>query len=201
MFKQTFWNNFMSNTTLHVFNDWVKDSEAESKIYLYNYLQTTDYSSIIDMGCGTGTIYLGLQARDMKVDYTGVDSCDFFLNDLSSKGINVLNSDIRKIIQVEDNSYDIAFGRHVLEHQDNFKDLLSEMIRIGKKEALHIFFIKPLNEAEKISYDSHKDLYHNVYSNVDINNFLSSHPKVKSHKWVDINDKECALHICFKQSK
>lgn len=197
MIKQTFWNNFISKATLPTFVGWVKDSNAESKIYLYKYLDEKKYNSIIDMGCGTGTIHDGLHDRNMKLRYTGVDSCSFFLDDLTSRGVHVINSDIRNIEQLDANTYDITFGRHVLEHQDDFKELLHEMIRIGKKEALHIFFIKPTT-IRTISFDPEKNLYHNTYSHREIDEFLQSNPKVNTHIWVDLNKDECALHIFNK---
>jgi len=43
MFKQTFWNDYICPDTLPTFAGWVKDSNAESKQYLYSYLKDKHY--------------------------------------------------------------------------------------------------------------------------------------------------------------
>jgi hypothetical protein len=73
------------------------------------------------------------------------------------------------------------------------------MIRIGKFEACHIFFIKPHSNKTVTNHDG--TLYHNTYSIQEIESFLSRNPKVSSWKWVDINKEENALHILLKQEQ
>jgi len=147
------------------------------------------------MGCGTCTIGTGLKQQDIDIDYVGVDSCKYFVENSTSVGHNVIESDIRDVRCVKNNSYDIVFGRHVMEHQDNFIDLLSEMIRIGKYEIIHIFFIKPIEGPSVISYDPKTNLFHNQYSIKDLEEVLIKHPRVKKYFWIDINKDECALHV------
>jgi ubiquinone/menaquinone biosynthesis C-methylase UbiE len=194
MLKQTWWNDNAVNL-MGLFKSWVGDENAESKVYMANYLKNKNYYTLIDCGCGNGTFYYTLKNNNINIEYTGVDSCEYFIELNTSNGIKMINSDIRNI-DISDNSYDIVFSRHVIEHQPEFNIILNEFIRIGKKEVCHIFFIKPHNETEdKINYDNKSNLYHNNYSKKSIENFLSKNKKISSWNWIEINDKENALHI------
>ena len=72
--EQTFWNNFMNDKKLKTFSDWVGDSEAESKVFFYNYIKNKNFKSILDMGCGNATISAGLKKNniDSAIHYSYV---------------------------------------------------------------------------------------------------------------------------------
>jgi len=190
--EQTFWNNFMRNETMNTFTNWVGNFDAESKMYFYNYIKNKDYKTLLDIGCGDATIYDGLKNSNINIEYTGADSCDFFVNQGRHKNLNILNTDIRKI-DTDDSSYDIVFARHIVEHQPDFETLFTEMIRIAKKECVHIFFIKPIIGDTIINYDNKSDLYHNTFAHLKISEFLKNNPKVKNFEFKDINDAESML--------
>lgn len=138
-----------------------------------------------------------IQKVDSSIKYIGVDSCLFFINMNRKRNIPVIESDIRNVSVLKDDSIDICFSRHTFEHQSRFQEILDEMIRIGKKEACHIFFIKP-SSTEKISYDKQTNLYHNTYSKDDIEEHLRKNQKVLYWNWIDLNSNENALHIYLK---
>ena len=190
--EQTFWNNFMKDETMEKFKGWVGESEAESKVFFYDYLKNKEFKRILDVGCGNATVYDGLNKRNIDIEYVGVDSCDYFINLGTQRNINMIKSDIRKIDK-EDSSYDLVFGRHVVEHQSDFETLFNEMIRLGKKECIHIFFIKPSPYTTRINYDPRQDLYHNTYGESEITSFLDNHPKVKNYYFININVQENML--------
>jgi ubiquinone/menaquinone biosynthesis C-methylase UbiE len=192
MEEQTWWNNHIKEN-MESYKQWVGDEKAESKQYMANYLKNKNYKTLLDSGCGDGFFNQTLQNHHIDIDYTGVDTCHYFIELNKSKGIKIINSDIRKI-PVEDNSYDIVFSRHTFEHQSNYKIILEESIRISKMETCIIFFIRP-TLFEKIDYNETVNLYHNQYSRSSIEKSLFEHKKVKSWSWIDINEQECALHI------
>ena len=101
-------------------------------------------------------------------------------------------------IPVADNSFDVAFSRHVLEHQPDFQPVLEEMIRISSKLATHIFFKKP-STTKKIDFDPKINLYHNIYSQQDINNYLKQHDKVERFQWQNVTSHENIIFIWLKQ--
>lgn len=196
-FNQTYWNNNMNDNKMSVFNSWVGDYNSESKVFFYNYLKKLNYKNIIDMGCGNGTLYDGIKNYNIDIEYTGVDSCDYFLH-IVSKKTKVIKSDITNV-NIDNSSFDIVFGRHVVEHQPEFESLFNEMIRIAKYEVVHIFFIKPTDKKENIiKYDRNTNLFHNDYSLKKIYSFLNNHIKVLNYSIIDINNNENALIIKLK---
>ena len=72
------------------------------------------------------------------------------------------------------------------------------MIRIAKKECVHIFFIKPVIGDAIINYNNKTNLYHNTYSYLNIEAFLKNHPKVENYEFKDINKDECMLIMNLK---
>jgi ubiquinone/menaquinone biosynthesis C-methylase UbiE len=187
------WNKNMNDGMLPTFEGWVGDFNSQSKIVVRNYIISKKYKSIIDIGCGLCDTFYGYKNDNYDINYTGFDSCDYFLNKAAEKNINTIKGDMNKIDNITDDSFDIVYGRHVLEHLPNYKDCLKELIRISKYETIIIFFIKP-EDKEDIRYDTNQDLYHNIYSKIDIENFLIEY----DFKWEDINDKEIILHIIKK---
>jgi SAM-dependent methyltransferase len=198
--EQTYWNNHLCEDHYNnVFVQWVGDCNATSKLYVYEHLSNKNYASVIDLGCGDASIYQGIQKRNISIDYTGVDTCKFFINLCKQQNINVIDSDIRNVSTAVNAKYDFVLGRHVLEHQDNFHELIEEMIRLAKKEVVCIFFIKPdlTSEETVINYEKETNLYHNTYSYSLITQFLTKHPRVSSFHLASIpnTDVEVALHI------
>ena len=198
MQEQTWWNQHV-HSKMDDFHQWVGDSHAESKEYMATYLQKKTYHSLIDAGCGNATFYDTLQHNGINIQYIGVDSCQYFIEHNTTQGITMIESDIRHT-PLLDSYVDIVFSRHTFEHQPHFKEIMKELLRIAKKEMTHIFFIKP-SEKETIHYTAHDNLYHNCYSKQDIEAFLQEHSKVDHWTWVDINEKECALHVYLVQSE
>ena len=195
MEQQTWWND-NAHKMFDTFKDWVGDKNAPSKLYTSLHFKNKHYTSILDLGCGNCTLFGTLKDTNVNYKYTGVDSCIFFNDINTNRGIHMINSDVRKVDSVENSSYDFAFSRHVLEHQPEPNSTLAELIRIAKKEACHIFFIKPTSSSRHdIRYDAPSNLYHNIYSKLLIEEYLASNNKVVSWRWVDITDDECALHI------
>lgn len=196
--EQTWWNNNLSNPEMmSQFKNWIGTYCAESKLFLRQYVSTMKYKSLIDIGCGIATEFDGYKSDNYDIEYMGVDSCKILVVFNRERGVPMIEAH-SECIPVTDDSYDVAFSRHVLEHQPSFKQTLAEMIRIAKKEAVHIFFLIPgINE--KIDYDSSSNLYHNIYSRSDIEAFLNEHEKVERFEWKTITDNECSLHIFVKE--
>jgi ubiquinone/menaquinone biosynthesis C-methylase UbiE len=198
MEPQVWWNQ-NAEKSYDRFKEWVGDDDASSKVYSAKYCNNKNYKTVADLGCGDATFFYSLKNVNANIQYLGVDSCTFFVKLNTSRQIPMLESDIRRINSLADSSIDWAYSRHTLEHQPNFKLLLEEMIRVGKLEACHIFFIKPHSNKTITNHDG--TLYHNTYSIQEIESFLSSNPKVSSWKWVELNKDENALHIFLQESK
>ena len=198
--QQTWWKD-NAEAQLNHFKHWVGDASAPSKVYMAEYLKgCPSYQTVLDAGCGTGTFYDTLRQHNLSMDYTGADSCPYFLRMNRERGLHMIEADIR-FLPLPERAVDVAFSRHTFEHQPGPIAVLKELIRVARREACHIFFIKPLEGAEAkpvINWDPVTNLYHNTYRRVDIEGLLSRHPDVASWRWVDVNEQECALHVYRK---
>ena len=140
--EQTWWNK-NAKAQYETFKNWVGNKDAPTKKYSAEHCHAKGYESVADLGCADGTFYLSLKDVYSEIKYVGVDSCTFFVEMNTRNGIPTIQSDIRNIPDIKDSSVDMCYSRHTFEHQPDFETILGEMIRIGKKEACHIFFIKP----------------------------------------------------------
>jgi len=184
------WNKNMNEGMLNTFKGWVKDYNAESKKYVRDYIIKKGYKSIIDIGCGLCDTYYGYKNENYDIEYTGVDNCKYFISNAIKNKIKIINSDINDMSIIESNSYDVVYGRHILEHMPTFEMVMNEMIRIARKEIIIIFFIKPSTKQE-IIYDETLDLYHNIYSRKEIEDTI----KDFDFRWNDVNNDEIILFI------
>lgn len=196
--KQTWWDNNLNNKSMfNTFLGWVGDSSAPSKKRFREFLKDQNFKSIVDVGCGPATEFFGFANEGIEIQYTGVDSSEFLVNYNQDRNIPMVLAEAHNI-PVPDDSFEVAFSRHVLEHQPTFAPVIDELIRISSKLAVHIWFHKP-EDKEIIDYDSGQNLYHNYYRKVDIEQHLLSNKKVKSIEWIDVDDTENILLVWLKE--
>lgn len=193
----TWWNNKIKDN-LTVFESWVGDDTQPTKLYCRNYVASKGYKSIIDCGCGIATEYYGYQKDSYDIQYTGLDSCTYFVENNRQRGITMVEAELEKDLPLENDSYECVYCRAVIEHLSYYEKAISELIRIGKKEVLIGWFIKPDKEEEKINYWIEEDLYHNKYNLSKLEEFILKQPKVDSISWTEIDEKENVLHIILK---
>lgn len=196
--KHTWWDDNLPNSeTFNTFTGWLGDDNAESRVWFRNYLkENPNYSSLVDVGCGPAVDHFAYPNHGINIKYTGVDSSVYLNERNTGLGVDMIKSEAHDI-SVQDSLYDIAYSRHVLEHQPDFRANLKELIRVGSKLAVHVFFIKP-GDVEGIEYNSEMNLWHNRYKTADIEAFLLANPKVESFKWYDINNEENILIVKLK---
>jgi ubiquinone/menaquinone biosynthesis C-methylase UbiE len=195
-FKQTWWDDNLTDR-YDEFASWVGDSNSRSKVFFRNYIKEKKYTSLVDIGCGNATEFFAYQKEYPELKYTGVDS-SIILNERNSKlGVPMVLASAENTRLASDFA-EVAFSRHVLEHQPKFQPVLTEIIRIASNIAIHIFFIPPSDNSEHIGYDSSQNLYHNRYSKKDIEEYVTSNPKVKSYEWINIENIESALIVHIK---
>ncbi len=165
------------------------DENANTKRYSRQYIYSKGYKSIVDLGCANASMYVGFQKESYNIDYTGIDSCVYFVNKNKERCIKCVLSDVIKTPFVE-RSFEIVYSRHIIEHQPEFETYLEETIRIAEKEVLHIFFKIPWSEKEYIFYTDEDNLYHNTYNKEDIETYLKNHQRVKEFSWRILNNNE-----------
>jgi ubiquinone/menaquinone biosynthesis C-methylase UbiE len=195
-FKQTWWDDNLTDR-YDEFSSWIGDSNSRSKVFFRNYIKSKKYTSLVDVGCGNATEFFAYQKEYPELKYTGLDSSKL-LNERNCKlGVPMILASAENT-KLASNFAEVAFSRHVLEHQPKFQPVLNEIIRIASNIAIHIFFIPPSDNSEHIGYDSSQNLYHNRYNKKDIEEHIISNHKVKSYEWINIENIELALIIHIK---
>lgn len=195
-FKQTWWDQNL-DTRFQEFESWVGDSNHPSKKMFRDYIKDKGYKSLIDLGCGNATEFFAYQQENPEMEYLGADSSIFLYNRNRNMGVPMTLMRDDKVI-LPDNHSEVVFSRHVLEHQPSFKPLLSEMIRLTKKEVVNVFFIAP-KEKEIINYDPIDNLFHNTFCIDEIEDYLRNHEDVQTFSWIPITFTEVGLSIIKKQ--
>jgi hypothetical protein len=183
----SWWNNNAKNR-MKDFIVWVGDSDQPSKIYCRGYIAGRQYKSIIDCGCGLASEYTGFKNDNYAIEYTGLDSCTYFVEENRKNHISMIEAELESDLPIKDNSYECVYCREVLEHLSYYEKPIHEMIRIASKEVIIIWFITPTNEQDKINYWEKEDLYHNTYNRQKLEKFILSNNKVSSINWRFIND-------------
>lgn len=187
---QTWWDKNLLER-FDEFKNWVGDKNADTKILCRNIVKLNNMKSLVDFGCGLSVDYFAYKEDNYDINYMGIDSSNFIYEKNINMGIPMTKEDVRKT-SIEEKSYDVCYSRHVLEHQSEFKTMLNEMIRVAKKMVINVFFIIP-GDIEKIDYNSIENLYHNLYSKIDIETFLKNNEKVKNWEWIKEKNEEILL--------
>jgi ubiquinone/menaquinone biosynthesis C-methylase UbiE len=113
--------------------------KARAKLALIKYFNNISKDSkILEFGCGLG------QNIFLLKNSVGYDISEFALDFCRKKGINATN-DLKKI---PDNSFDIVFSAHVLEHLENPFHTLKEMHKKLKKDG-KLILILPVEHRKK----------------------------------------------------
>lgn len=98
----------------------------------------SDDKKILEAGSGSGRFCIELARQNPKREIVGVDLSKKML-EISRRGVELrklsnvsfLEADIFKL-PFQNNSFDVVFNKGVIEHFDNYKDILEEMIRVTK---------------------------------------------------------------------
>ncbi len=195
--KQSWWDDNLAER-FGEFESWVGPRGAFSKVYFRQYVMGKAYKSLLDLGCGPATEFFAYRDEYPALKYLGVDSSSFIYKRNTELEVPMMQAEAHNV-PLKDSCYDVVFCRHVLEHQPTFKPVLNEMIRLAEKEAIHVFFLIP-GYGEIINYDHNQNLYHNVYSKEEIEEFLTNHKDVESFSWIEWSGTENAISIIKKTS-
>lgn len=195
---EEWWEGSLDATASYdTFAGWLGDEQAPSRIAMRQYLKNNNYQSVLDIPCGLCIDYFGLKQEHVHVEYIGMDVTPKLIDIATQNKVPVLRASIENI-PLSDSSIELAYSRHILEHLDDYKQAVKELIRVASKEVLVVFFIPPLDgdiDQINLSLDRGYPLYHNCYSRNQIESYLKTFDKVKNWKWEKVTAQEEFLHI------
>ena len=90
-------------------------------------------SRVLDIGCGDGTL-LSYLKEEKKIDGRGIELSQEGVNLCVSKGLSVIQGDADTDLKdYPDNVFDFVILSQTLQATRNPKDVVKDLIRIGKK--------------------------------------------------------------------
>ena len=117
---------------------WVSRDTQNIRFKTIKEIGIKSGESVLDVGCGFGDLHYYLKTQDVNVDYTGIDICDFFIEEakkLQDTGCKFLVGDIF------DNNINIhdwvvasgIFGLKITDWEENVLDTTKKMFELSKK--------------------------------------------------------------------
>lgn len=141
----TFWQE---DITFEQARKWLDSPLSLSKNYVAQYIkEKKNFESLLDAGAGTCSLHKDLVAREIDIKYTATEITERFVKIGKLNNLEIHECPIQKM-PFSDNSFDIVACIDVMTHQKEFKDSITEMVRVAKKEVL-ISFFKPFLEQQK----------------------------------------------------
>jgi len=134
------------------------------------HIKESGYKSVLDCGAGYCSEYYGFKSDGYDIDYYAFDITPRFVKTGVEKGINIREGDIENI-PYGDDFVDVCLCHAVLNHLEDFKRAIDEMLRVAKKEVIVSFF-KKFQEVDEIIYRYPNCIYH-YYVISDIQQYLN----------------------------
>lgn len=146
-----------------MFTGWLGTTQDISRVWLRSFIKENSIQSVLDVACGAGIDKEGFDSERLELKYKGIDISDFLVNRNKERGYDCEVGNIEDIKEA-DNSWELVFGRHIIEHLEYYEKAISQMCRVANKYVVIIHFI-PLIESDKIvTYNMDgSEVYHNEY--------------------------------------
>ncbi len=109
------------------------DAREVRKEYRYFVDAIPAGSSVLDLGCGDGTL-MEILAVEKKCEVTGIELSESGVRIGKNKGLNVLQGRIDERLPFEDNSFDYAICNTTIQMVMYPEVLLREMMRVAPKQ-------------------------------------------------------------------
>jgi ubiquinone/menaquinone biosynthesis C-methylase UbiE len=132
-----------------------------SKLALLKYFKGIKNEKVLEFGCGLG------QNIFLIKNSVGYDVSDFAVNFCKNKGIIAT----KNLDELKDNSFDIVFSCHVLEHLENPQESIKLMTKKLKKGGKLIIII-PVEKTRKHSLKIDENQHVYCWTFQTINNLL-----------------------------
>ena len=157
--KRSFWDKDPKRW-LKIFD---QKKEEASRSYIVGLLKEERHGNILEIGIGGADFLRMSKAAGLTVAYTGFDCTQGFIDNAKKHypEASFIKGDMQDMSKVADDSFDIVYTRHTLEHVEYYEKATQEMARIAKKKVV-IVLCHELRDKDETNV---KDWEHRVYNN------------------------------------
>lgn len=112
---------------------WRRLGAADKSHNIIRLLAGRSPNSVLEVGCGTGSVLAILAQRGVGKRHVGIDLADPSAHtDPEASSLDLRTFD-GKTLPFEDKSFDLVYASHVVEHVPEPRSLLTEMARVGRR--------------------------------------------------------------------
>jgi len=159
---------------------WLRESDPTSRsaiVQITDRLGPTDPISVLECGPGLFYDYRWHWSKRPAVSYTGLDVTPQIVEHGRSLGLTMALGSIEEIPFPED-SFDLVYCRHVLEHLPSYRNAIVSMLRASRQAVTVAFFrLDPNAITDQVAYNTVADVpdtFHNTYSKAAVSAWLDS---------------------------
>jgi len=113
--------------------EWRRICAQDKVNNLQALLKDSDIETILEVGCGTGAVLAEVARRGIGSQHVGVDMADPSEHaDPDSHELTLIQYN-GKSLPFDDESFDLVYASHVVEHVPDPRGFISELSRVAKK--------------------------------------------------------------------
>ncbi len=157
----TFWDVNIGPTNEAILHEQTGYADHPQRVAFREWLRDCGPVTLLDCGAGPGWELDGIETDGLDVTYTGLEITERFAVKLEERGIEVLRAGIESIPAPND-TFDVVYARHVLEHVRDMPRAVAEMVRVAK-QAVYICNHNLIGPRTVIGKRAKTGLWHNVY--------------------------------------
>lgn len=186
----TYWDKHIEEYCKYFSNQW----ERTSRQFIRKVVSSGQFKDILEVGFGTADVPLYLEKEGITMPYTGLEVAKGFLDMAKVRyPQHIFVQGTVEKMPFADNSFDIVYGRHILEHLPYYEDGLAEMRRVARKKVIHVFF-RLTSDEDDIAWKV-AGYYNNYYGLPKLKKFLESEFSDCSYHFVLPGEKEKYLNM------
>lgn len=159
-------SHLWSNINASQFAIIMRSTTQKQRNYIYNMVESVKPNIYLDIGCGPGIDFEGLQKKDLDINYIGLDLAPnliyYCMKRFPSAKLIIASAEQ---LPFRNNSIDFVICKDLLEHLPNgFEYALKEILIVSSNRIVISWFIPPHDEPTKIGVKyPFNNILHKIY--------------------------------------
>ena len=118
-------------------------------------VDATGCRTVLDCGCSNGAWVHGFILQDPPVDAYGFDISEYAVSHVRAEiAERIIRADLSEKLPYEDKQFDLVLGVDILEHQNDYKRLMTAVKEMCRVSAKYIFLRQPMTQHALIGNSS-----------------------------------------------